>query len=282
MYASELAKIRYAKSNWIIAVVVTLGVATTALITVFSGQFIDALTSLDDSGQTAGLSGELGVAGFGHAAMQWATVNIIGSSGGSVSISVIGMLIFGMLNVTSEFRYGSMATTLLARPSRPRATLAKAGAVATTAAAISLALVALTACLLAVGLAVYDVPTAIAIGPLLVNWGLQVAALVMIALVGMGVGLIVRSQVAALIIVFAWVFAESLVRSLSAVLISGISPANFLPLGLGTDVNHQTAVFGDGAIASLTPAVALVTLLGWVIVLVGSGTLTLHRRDVPA
>lgn len=282
MYASELAKIRYSKTTWITTIVVTLGAAVISFLTVFSAEVIDSLSSLDSSGSAAGATSELGIVGFGHASMQWAAVNIVGGSGASVSLSVIGLVIFGLLNVTSEFRYGSMSTTLLARPSRTRAMFAKAGAIATAAVVISIIQVIVTAGALTSGLLFYDVPLAISVGALLANWGLQIAALAMLALVGMGLGLVVRSQVAGLVIVFAWVLAESLIRSVFGALISGVTAANFLPFGLGSDFNLHTPALAGGGIAELAPAAAATALTVWMVVMVGAGTLTLRRRDVPA
>lgn len=280
MYKSELSKLLYAKTLWIVAVVSSIGVVMTSLLSVFAH---DVATWADDvAGASGGLAGELGVLGFSHASMQWATLNISGASGSSVGISALCLIILGLLNVTADFRFGSMATTLIASPNRARALAARSSAIATVAAAIALELVAITAGTLALGLLVHGVPPAIPVGAMLASWGMQVAALVAMALIGMGVGLMVRSQVAALVLVFSWVFAEAIVRSLAALLVKGTTIADFLPLGLSTAVNHHGGGFAGGAMVSVAPAVALIALIVWMVGMMGVGGFTLRRRDVPA
>ncbi|GAB3555690.1 hypothetical protein [Spelaeicoccus albus] len=280
MYKSELAKLLYSRALWIVAIVSSIGVIATSLLSVFARDFVSWAENV--AGSSSAVAGELDVAGFSHASMQWATLNISGASGSSTGISAICLIVLGLLNVTGDFRFGSMSTTLIASPSRTRALAARGAAIATVAAAIAVVLVAITAVALTLGLVIHGVPLAVPVGGMLTNWLIEVAALIAMALIGMGVGLIVRSQVAALVIVFTWVFAESLVRSIVAFLVKGTTIADFLPLGLGTAVNHGSGEFSGGALVSVAPSIALIALIVWMVCTVGVGGFTLRRRDVPA
>lgn len=280
MYKSELAKLLYARAPWIVAIVSAIGVVLTSLLSAFASDVLSWAENV--AGSTGAVSDELGVAGFSHASMQWATLNISGASGASAGISAICLIVLGVLNVTGDYRYGSMSTTLIASPNRSRALAARGAAIATVAAAIALVLVVITAAALTLGLAVHGVPLVIPVSGMLTNWLIEVAALVAMALIGMGVGLIARSQVAALVIVFTWIFVEALARSVVAFLVKGTTIADFLPFGLGTAVNHGSGSFGGGALVSVAPTAALIALIVWALCTVGVGGFTLWRRDVPA
>lgn len=168
---------------------------------------------------------------------------------GSAGVSVICMLLLGVLAVTTDFRTGGIVPTALVVPSRSRVLGGKAGAVAVVALLIGAALAVLTA--LGLFVAVASTPGAqllVGAGDVLGVWGRGLVVLVLFAWLGLGVGTLVRGQVAAILVVVGLVIVEPLVQAAVLLMSGGESTAAaWLPLGLGSLAStgqSATAVLG--------------------------------------
>lgn len=180
--------------------------------------------------------------------------------------------ILGAIAITGEYATGMIRSTLTATPRRTQVALAKGLAitlvVGAATAITSLISLAVTAPLSSTAIA-WQTPTEAAF-PLL----LGVAAIVAYALIGMGFGLLIRNGAGAIAATVGVLFVAPVAFSLlqlggpSLQWIADLR--EYLPVSAGTEL---TAIpTGD----ILVPAL---TLVGWVVVLVGAGTVLLQRRD---
>jgi ABC-type transport system involved in multi-copper enzyme maturation permease subunit len=187
----------------------------------------------------------------------------------SMTIAPLFGLLLGLRSFTDEFRHGSIVPTLLADPNRVRVLGAKVVVVVVAAAALTLAAVALS---LAIGvpmLGAKGVSVTWSLGPLAATVGRMLAASAVWGALGVGVGLAVKHQVAAI--------AGSLIWLLAAEgLLSGLIPdvARFFPGSAGF------AFVGLNPGSGLTPALGAVLLLGYAAVAVVAGAGLMQRRDI--
>ena len=182
--------------------------------------------------------------------------------------------LLGVLLVTTEYRHGTIVRTFLVAPARERVLATKLavgalGGVLFGLAAVALALVVAVPWLHARGepLAL-DVSLAEALGRLLLAFAL-------VSALGVGFGALVRSQVAAIVGVFAWFFiVEPMLNVLPLLALSEETVerfARFLPAAaLG-------ALAGDSPSLSFAPALGV--SLAWVTGVALAALLSL-RRDV--
>lgn len=193
---------------------------------------------------------------------------VASASGGNVLLLVLGILV-----LTQEFRFGTATPSFLVTPSRGLVVVAKVIAVSLVG-----ALFALVSAAFAVALAAVLVSTRG--GPVVFNTRLfEVLAGVLLVLVlygpiGIGVGALIRNQIAAIIVALAWTFvAESLLVAL-------------LPkIGRWTPGGAANAVLQLGDLATrrggLLPVWGGALLLaGYAIVLAVLGTRLTLRRDL--
>lgn len=120
------------------------------------------------------------------------------------TIAALFAALLGALSITAEFRTGTIRPTLLVTPRRPRVIAAKLAASALTGAGVGLIAQALVAGTEAAGLAARGLPNELSGGDYaqLVAGGAVAAAL--FAAIGVGVGAVVRNQVAALVGLCLW------------------------------------------------------------------------------
>jgi hypothetical protein len=180
--------------------------------------------------------------------------------------------IAGSLLFTAEVQHGTLATALTARPERW--TLAASKAITAAAVGLVLGVVGMaTAAVaaIAVGLPAGDTSTVAATA---------FAALLFTALaavLGLGVGLIVRSGAAAVSGLLVWWFvAENLVLRLAPP-----SVGRFLPFDAGTRLLQIGGAYESPENLELArPQLALV-FGAYAVIAMGVGTVLLHRRDAP-
>lgn len=176
-------------------------------------------------------------------------------------------LVFGVTFATAEHRHRTAGTTFLVEPRRWRVVAAKGLAVAVVG--IVYALVTLAVAMLVLGVYVLvegiDLPIDGEVAQFL---GMSVAVTVLNALIGLGVGAALRSQVGAIVAVLVWLFvAESLLAGLLP------SVARWTPFAAGNDM----LVAGS----ELGLALATTVAVGWTaLALVVGGWLTEHRDTV--
>jgi ABC-2 type transport system permease protein len=202
------------------------------------------------------------------------------SDGGDPILGVVvsaqfTMLVAGVLGaiaVTGEYATGMIRSTLTANPRRTQVALAKG-------VAITLVVGAATAVTYLVCLAV-TVPTS----SVAVAWSdparaalplaLGVAAMVAYALIGMGFGLLIRNGAGAIAATVGVLFVAPVAVNLFA--LGGASwqwvvdLGRYLPVAAGSDLT--TIPTGDVMVPALT-------LVAWVVGLVGAGIMLLRRRD---
>lgn len=178
-------------------------------------------------------------------------------------------LLLGIRSFTDEFRHGSIVPTLLASPNRARVLGAKlgttaAGGIAFAAAAMTLAFAVGVPLLMARGVEVTWSADAIAEVA-----GRLVGATVLWTAIGVGFGLAVRHQVAAVAGALIWILAGE-----------GILSAFMPEVGRYFPGSAGSALVGVNAQGLLAPATAAVVLAAWGIVAAVSGGMLMHRRDV--
>jgi ABC-type transport system involved in multi-copper enzyme maturation permease subunit len=222
------------------------------------------------------LSGMLGlvavviVAGLATAKAATLAVPLAASPMLAVPMSVVSVfvMILAIRSFTDEFRYGAIIPTLLATPDRRKVLAGKLVAVAVAAVAMAVAATALT---LAIGLpwlAVKGIAIGASFEPLATWFAKLLLTDLLWAAFGVGLGLAVRHQVAAIVGSLVWI-------TVGENLLSGIVPnvAKFLP---------SSAAQAIGSIGHniLSPAAGAAVFAGWTAVVVVIGHVLMRRRDI--
>lgn len=181
---------------------------------------------------------------------------------------VVGLfsLIFGVTFATSEYRHQTAATTFLAEPHRWRVAAAKSVAAATVA-------VAYTATAMAIAMAIiwiYTTTEGLSLPTDADVWtfvAMSMASAVVNAVLGVGVGSAIRSQVSAIVAVLVWLF---VVESLLGGLLPSI--ARWTPFATGTAMTMPNG--------QMSIAVASAVAVGYAALAMGVGSWLTERRDV--
>jgi hypothetical protein len=186
----------------------------------------------------------------------------------ALTIAPVFALLLGLRSFTDEFRFGSIVPTLLVSPKRRRVLGAKLVAVAIGGAVMSVAalagaIVAGVAVLFAHGVHVTGSAAGMAgvVGRLL-------AATVLWTSIGVGVGLAVKQQVAAIAGGLVWLLAGEGI-------LGNVIPhvAKYFPGSAGAGVVGLGSTF-------LTPGAAALVLGGYAAIAVATGAMLMARRDV--
>lgn len=187
----------------------------------------------------------------------------------SLTIAPLFGLLLGLRSFTDEFRYGSIVPTLLASPDRRRVLGAKLVATAGGGSALTLAATAVS---IAIG-----VPLLMTKG-VDVTWsssamaevvGRLVGATVLWTAIGVGLGLAVKHQVAAIAGALVWLLAAEGI-------FSGLVPniAKYFPGAAGF------AIVGINPADLLTPGLGALLLGSYAAVAIGVGAVLMQRRDI--
>jgi ABC-type transport system involved in multi-copper enzyme maturation permease subunit len=191
------------------------------------------------------------------------------------SITWLFVLVLALRSFTDEFRHGSIAPTLLANPDRHRVLLAKAVAVAATGLVF---VVGAYAVALAVGVPRLGLGADTSIATVAMAKLLGKAALMSIlwAALGVGVGLAVRHQVAAIVGSFVWImFVESFLE--------GAAPAvaKYLPVHAWIAVIGPPSVEG-GSVSNVVLGALFggMMLAAWAAASIVGGAVLMQRRDI--
>lgn len=192
---------------------------------------------------------------------------------GNGAFAAVFAALIGVMAMTSEFRHGTIFATFVVTPARTRVIAAKAVA----SIVVGIAFGALGAGLaLGVGTTMIKVREA----DILLESGdvrrLVVGGIVMSALwaaLGVGLGALVRNQVAAIVGLCAWVF---VVEILVFQYLPGVG--RYAPGAAGTAMTGSTV--GDSSVHLLTALGGGLLLAGYAAALLAAGTLVTGRRDV--
>jgi hypothetical protein len=179
----------------------------------------------------------------------------------------IVLLLFGAVGATGEFRHRTLAPAVLIAPDRFRLVLARLGAYSLAALLFGLLIAAVT---LGLGAALLGGEPGVALtgGDYLKLGAGGVIAVVLAAAIGVGVGTLVRNQVAAVIGTLVWL---SILEPLLAVI-----DDRWRTYTLGDTLNRV----GLGGNHDMSWAPSIAVLVGWAVVWCGVGALVDRRRDV--
>ena len=198
-----------------------------------------------------------------------------------VSLGYIFPAVLGVMAVTSEFRHRTITPTLLAEPRRTVVLSAKLVAVLPYAIVVALAGVAGTVLGGALTLAILGEPTFLTDSTMLRVILLSVIALVIWALVGVGIGSVLTNQIAAIVVLLVFTqFVEPLVRLLLAQFDATATLSKFLPGAAGEAIVGSSLYTSSGLAQLLQPWQGVLVLLTYALVFVIVGRLTTFRRDV--
>ncbi|MBX9471431.1 ABC transporter permease [Microcella sp.] len=272
--AAEFAKVFSLKAWWLLGLIMVAYVGMTAAGLAFF--FSDLGSQLAGAGASAP---ELDPV---------VTANLVYSS--VTAVGLVILLLFGALLATTEYRHGTLTPTVLAQPRRG-VVLAAKGIVA----ALMGALYGVMGLVGSVGL---GAPVLAALGESTALDEPEVIAVLMRtllatalwSLLGLGLGALLTSQIAAIVIVLAFTqFVEPILRLVANVWEWSASLGRFLP-GAATDALVGAGLFSSlNAFDSSIPASEVDALLWWqggvilaalAAVLLVAASLTTMRRDV--
>lgn len=201
----------------------------------------------------------------------------------ATAVGYVFPLLIGTLMVTNEFRHRTLTPTFLATPRRGVALTGKVAA-----GVVMGALYAVLAIIAAVGvgaaaLAALDIDTQLGSADTWALIGRMAIAFVLWVLIGIGVGTLVRNQVAAVVGVLAFTqFVEPILRTVGG-FVDGLSEVTqYLP-GAASDALVGASIYTSiGGATTSGPAwwVGGLLMLGYALVFLLLGWLVSWRRDV--
>jgi ABC-2 type transport system permease protein len=274
MLRAELLKLRTVTST---RVALAVGVGGLLLTQVLLVTLLPAMANGSVFADEPGLREELGIIDTGSTAFQVSALNVLGTggAGGSIGIATIAVIALGLLVGTTDYRHGGIVGTALARPRRFHILGGKIAATAASGAALGILFAAISLTVLLISVAVTPAPLAVSALDMAGILARGILITVLLALLGLGIGILVRSQLAGFLTVGALLLGEPILQGLVQ-LFTGTLPTwvLFLPVSL--------AHFGmmDDASAALSPVVALIALAAIVTAVLGAALVALQRRDL--
>jgi ABC-type transport system involved in multi-copper enzyme maturation permease subunit len=189
------------------------------------------------------------------------------------SIGALFAALLGALSITAEFRHGTIRPTLIATPRRARVIAAKVMASALAGVAVGLLAEALTAGAEAAGLAARGINIELGASEYaqLLAGGAVAAGL--FAAIGVGIGAIVRNQVAAVVGLCVWLL------FIEPILLGDVpAAAKFAPGASAGAISG--AIQSQIADALVTPALGVLLLAAYAAAASAAGAIATTRRDV--
>ena len=187
-------------------------------------------------------------------------------------LAAIFAALLGALSITSEIRHGTIRPTFLFTPRRGRVVAAKVMATALIGAGFGLAGSALAVGVAAAALGARGIEILLNRGDVALLIAGGAAAGAMWAVIGVGVGALVRHQVAAVIGITAWLlFVEGLLAGDAGAL---GEVGRFLP------GSAAAAISGQGPGTLLAPAFGALLLAIYAVATAAAGWVATTRRDV--
>jgi ABC-type transport system involved in multi-copper enzyme maturation permease subunit len=185
-------------------------------------------------------------------------------------VALIFSALAGVLLITSEYRYGTIRPTFLVTPRRSNVLYAKLTAGLLTGLVFGAAGVGLALGLGSLILSSRGIPSSVNGGDIALLIGGGLAGIALRGAFGVGLGAIVRNQVAAVIGLLAWDFVIN-------ALLFGLAPSvgRFMP------TTAANALMGQKTEHLLSPAAGGAVLLAWTLALALAGVALTLRRDVP-
>ena len=189
---------------------------------------------------------------------------------GAGGVATLFAALVGVTAVTSEFRHGTIRPTVLFEPRRPRLLVAKLAASFLAGLLLGLLGEGLAFAAGEIVLATRGIGFALGASDVVAVAGGTAAAALLWAGLGVGLGALVRSQVGAIIGLFAWgLVAENI--------LFGLAPA----VGRYSPGPASQALSGMSGEHLLEPAAGALVLAGWVAAFGVAGAVLIVRRDIP-
>jgi len=179
-------------------------------------------------------------------------------------------LLLGMLGMTGEFRHHTVTQTFLVTPDRGRVVAAKLVAYPLAGIVLALATLATTATVVVGWLAAKGITPSLLDARLGRVVGVALLGAGLCGLVGVGVGALVRNQVAALVGTLVWV---AVVEGLLMSLLNAPSLGKWLPSAAAAAITSP----GGGHLSRLAGSLLLA---GYALALALAGTRLVVRRDI--
>jgi hypothetical protein len=179
----------------------------------------------------------------------------------------IVLLLFGAVGATGEFRHRTLAPAVLIAPDRFRLVLARLGAYSVTGLLFGLAMGIVA---LGIGLALLgsEAGPDLTGGDYVKLGGGGLIDVTLAAAIGVGVGTLVRNQVAAVVGILVWL---SIIEPLT-----GVIDDSWVKYTLGSTLNRV----GLGGDSDMSFGTSILLLVVWAVVLCAAGALVDRRRDV--
>lgn len=194
---------------------------------------------------------------------------VASASGGNVLLAVLGILM-----LTQEFRFGTATPSFLTTPKRGRVVAAKLVAVV-LAGAVFAVLSVLLALVLSYALIAVRGGDAVLDGTVVEVLAGCLLVLVLYGPIGIGVGALVRNQIAAVVVTLAWMF---VVEQLLVALLPEIG--KWTPGGATAAVLQLGDLATAGRGDLLPPWAGALLLVGFALLLAGLGARLTLRRDL--
>jgi ABC-2 type transport system permease protein len=185
-------------------------------------------------------------------------------------------LILGILAVTTEFRHGTITPTLLVTTDRRRLMAAKLVAHVLAGLVIGLISFGAGSAIALTALSLRDVPSELTTGEVLGIVAGGTAGTGLFAVLGVGLGALVRNQVGAIVAALAWVYALEPLLGVVPGIGDAVQTYGFGALSSG--LSGTVAADPSADLLGQLPAGGL--LAAYALVVVAAGTALLRRRDV--
>ena len=193
--------------------------------------------------------------------------------GWGTGIAALFAALLGAMSVTAEFRHGTIRPTFLATPDRTRVILAKAVAGALSGVALGLLAQALTIVVDMAALSARDIDNQLVTGDYAQLLAGGAVAAAFWAVIGVGVGALVRNQVSAVTALCVWLLL------IETVVIGTFPDAGKFAPGAGAGA-IAGAIQTQTASNLLAPALGLGLLLVYAVIAATAGAIATERRDV--
>lgn len=258
---SEVLKLWFSRLPVIVGSVLVVEAVVVAGATAWFRSIIDALIRLNDVVPNATDADEMSLErlasfDFANGGVQAMVLDPTGSALLGFSAAVTGMLLLGALAAVREFRFGTMARTVLHEPRRTVVLWRKVAAACAVGLGLAVTLVAVRLVIFVVALNVQGVTMVPGGGSVVAILVRGIGVLVVAAVAGVALGMLLRQQTPILVGLIVVGVVESTLRSVSVLAGGSIPFVEVMPFGL-------VAAAVRGASSGLAPEVALLILAGW-------------------
>ncbi len=271
---SEVRKIFSTKLWWGMG----LGMAVIAFLMSMAGASLVGLTGPD--GQSSGfpeMNGPTGQIVY--------TAGLLGEFG---SMSALFPLALGVLLITTEYRHQTVTATYLATPRRWIVAIAKTLAVIVVGAVLGVVHIIAAVGGGALVLTTFkSEPLLLTNSDVLASFGTSIVATVVWTLIGFGFGMLVRNQIAAVLIAVAFGFLGQFILNIAFAVLDWVTAAKFIPGNLttgmlvtGDPTGGAAAAEGGGGGYYFDWWVSALILIGYAAALTIAGAILSNRKDI--